>query len=209
MSASSSNATSPSTSSRPSQTFGTGMVKSGSNYSLFRGDNKNKPFTRSRQNTVGGLDFADDLTRNIGSDYQEIQIRTLTKWVNAQLKTSDESIKDIKTDLRDGKKLLKLLSVISKEPAPKPERMNMRIHQLSNVAQALSFLERQVGLDSMPDIGNEAIVNGDAKKTLALIFFIMLKYQIQLIVSEHGDEFLHSLTVNTSLYICVFITFFY
>ncbi|KAI8061949.1 hypothetical protein BDF21DRAFT_132686 [Thamnidium elegans] len=190
MSASSSNATSPSTSSRPSTTFGTSMVKSSSNYSIFRGD---KPFTRSRQNTAGGLDFAEDLVRNIGSDYQEIQIRTLTKWVNAQLKMVDESIKDIRIDLRDGKKLLKLLSVISKEPAPKPERMNMRIHQLSNVAQALAFLERRVGLDSMPDIGNEAIVNGDAKKTLALIFFIMLKYQIQLIVSEHGDEFLHSL----------------
>lgn len=118
--------------------------------------------------------------------------------VNAQLKVVGESIKDIKIDLRDGKKLLKLLSVISKEPAPKPERMNMRIHQLSNVAQALGFLERQVGLDSMPDIGNEAIVNGDAKKTLALIFFIMLKYQIQLIVSEHGDDFLHSLAVNVT-----------
>lgn len=198
MSATSSNATSPSTSSRPSNTpFGTTMVKSGSNRSIFRVENKNKSVTRSRQNTIGGLtDFTEDLVRNIGSDYQDIQIRTLTKWVNAQLKQVDESIKDIKTDLRDGKKLLKLLSVLSKEPAPKPERMNMRIHQLSNVAQALSFLERQVGSDTMPDIGNEAIVNGDAKKTLALIFFIMLKYQIQLIVTEHGDNFMDSLSVR-------------
>lgn len=200
MSATSSNATSPSTSSRPSSTFGSSLVKSGSNRSIFRGD-KNKPVTRSRQNTVGP-DFEQDLVRNIGSDYQEIQIRTLTKWVNAQLKPVDESIKDIKTDLRDGKKLLKLMSVLSKDPAPKPERMNMRIHQLSNVAQALSFLEGQVGHESMPDIGNEAIVNGDAKKTLALIFFIMLKYQIQLIVSEHGDDFLHSLSVR-SQFICL------
>jgi hypothetical protein len=86
--------------------------------------------------------------------------------------------------------------VLANEPAPKPEKMNMRIHQLSNVAQALSFLEKQVGSDSMPDIGNEAIVNGDAKKTIALIFFIMLKYQIQLIVTEHGDDFLQSLSVS-------------
>lgn len=134
--------------------------------------------------------------RNIGSDYQEIQIRTLTKWVNAQLRQADDSISNIKTDLRDGKKLLKLLSVVASEPAPKPERMNMRIHQLSNVAQALSFLERQVGSDSMPDIGNEAIVNGDDKKTLALIFFIMLKYQIQLVLSEHGEDYLQSLSVT-------------
>lgn len=202
MSDSSSNATSPSTSSRPSATnttttntpFGTSMVKSGSNRSLFQ--NSKKPVSRSRQNTIG-LDFAgEDLVRNIGSDYQDIQIRTLTKWVNAQLKQVDESIDNIKTDLRDGKKLLKLLSVISNETAPKPERMNMRIHQLANVAQALGFLEKQIGSDTMPDIGNEAIVNGDAKKTLALIFFIMLKYQIQLIITEHGDDFIQSLCVS-------------
>ncbi|CAO3607043.1 unnamed protein product [Mucor fragilis] len=194
MSNSSSNATSPSTSSRPSTAntapFGTSMVKSGSNRSLFH---HQKPVSRSRQNTVGGLDFNEDLVRNIGSDYQDIQIRTLTKWVNAQLSQANESIDNIKTDLRDGKKLLKLLSVLSNETAPKPERMNMRIHQLANVAQALGFLEKQVGSDTMPDIGNEAIVNGDAKKTLALIFFIMLKYQIQLIVTEHGDDYLQSL----------------
>lgn len=200
MSNSSSNATSPSTSSRPSTTntgtFGTSMVKSGSNRSLFH---HQKPVSRSRQNTVGGLDFNEDLVRNIGSDYQDIQIRTLTKWVNAQLAQVNESIDNIKTDLRDGKKLLKLLSVISNETAPKPERMNMRIHQLANVAQALGFLEKQVGSDTMPDIGNEAIVNGDAKKTLALIFFIMLKYQIQLIVTEHGDDYLQSLCVRRTL----------
>ncbi|OBZ91436.1 hypothetical protein A0J61_00500 [Choanephora cucurbitarum] len=190
MSSSSSSASSPSSSNRPSPAFGTSMARSGSNRSMLRETGR---IGRSRQNTVG-LDFFEDLNKNIGSDYQEIQIRTLTKWINAQLKLVDDHIDNIKTDLRDGKKLLKLLSVISNEPAPKPERMNMRIHQLANVAQALSFLERHVGSDSMPDIGNEAIVNGDAKKTLALIFFIMLKYQIQLILTQHGEDFLQSLT---------------
>ncbi|KAI8365777.1 hypothetical protein BD560DRAFT_490934 [Blakeslea trispora] len=190
MSSSSSSTSSPSSSNRPSPAFGTSMARSSSNRSILRETNR---IGRSRQNTVG-LDFFEDLNKNIGSDYQEIQIRTLTKWINAQLKLVDDHIDNIKTDLRDGKKLLKLLSVISNEPAPKPERMNMRIHQLANVAQALSFLERHVGSDSMPDIGNEAIVNGDSKKTLALIFFIMLKYQIQLILTQHGEDFLQSLT---------------
>ncbi|KAI9469687.1 MAG: hypothetical protein EXX96DRAFT_623306 [Benjaminiella poitrasii] len=196
MSNSPTNVTSSSASSQPpttTTTYGTSMIRSGSNRSFFIESNR-KSGPRSRQNTAG-LDFTgEDLTRSIGSDYQEIQIRTLTKWVNAQLKKVGESIGNIHTDLRDGKKLLKLLSVISNEPAPKPERMNMRIHQLSNVAQALDFLEKHVGSDNMPDIGNEAIVNGDAKKTLALIFFIMLKYQIQLIVLEHGDKFMQSLS---------------
>ncbi|CAO3597562.1 unnamed protein product [Absidia cylindrospora] len=123
---------------------------------------------RSRQNTTDFM-TGEDLVRTIGSDYQEIQKRTLTKW------------------------LLKLLSVVARDPAPKPEKMNMRIHQLANVAQALSFLEKQLGADSIVDMGNEAIVNGDKKKTLALIFFIMIKYQIQVVLNDHGDDFTHSL----------------
>lgn len=85
---------------------------------------------------------------------------------------------------------------MSGQSAPKPERMNMRIHQLSNVAQALAFLQKQIHPDILPDIGNEAIVNGDVKKTLALIFFIMLKFQVQLIINDHGDDYMTSLAVS-------------
>ncbi|KAG2224488.1 hypothetical protein INT45_010554, partial [Circinella minor] len=154
----------------------------------------------------------EDTSRNLSIDYQEIQKRTLTKWVNAQLSIADDHIENMETDLRDGKRLLKLLSVVvNKEKqqdqkdekgmiiTPKPERGNMRIHQLSNVAQALSFLESQF-LGEVPDIGNEPIVNGDLKKTLALIYFIMLKYHIHLILDdksitsfiEHDNELLVS-----------------
>ncbi|KAI9021615.1 hypothetical protein CLU79DRAFT_816196 [Phycomyces nitens] len=186
MSTISSSNPSPSTT---AHTMSAAMSRSGSNLSIFRDPAVNNPPTgrvnRSRRMTMG----EDDLSRNISADYQEIQMRTLTKWVNVQLSQVNDSIQNIATDLRDGKRLLKLLAVVSKDPPPKPERMNMRIHQLSNVAQALSFLETQVGADSMPDIGNEAIVNGDMKKTLALLFFIMLKYQIQLILSDHGKDY--------------------
>ncbi|KAI9311934.1 hypothetical protein BX666DRAFT_1991035 [Dichotomocladium elegans] len=138
----------------------------------------------------------DAAMRNLGLDYHDIQKRSLTLWVNSQLaKVAEPPIAKIETDLKDGKKLLKLLSVVSGQNAPKPERMNMRIHQLSNVAQALNFLERQQGIDVMPDIGNEAIVNGDVKKTLALIFFIMLRYQIGAILADHGsDDYITSLS---------------
>ncbi|KAL0092294.1 hypothetical protein J3Q64DRAFT_1867648 [Phycomyces blakesleeanus] len=175
--------------SNTAHTMSAAMNRSGSNRSIFRDPTVSNPPTgrvnRTRRMTMG----EDDMTRNISADYQEIQMRTLTKWVNVQLSQVNDSIQNIATDLRDGKRLLKLLAVVSKDPPPKPERMNMRIHQLSNVAQALSFLETQVGADSMPDIGNEAIVNGDMKKTLALLFFIMLKYQIQLILSDHGKDY--------------------
>ncbi|KAI8139340.1 hypothetical protein BJV82DRAFT_626900 [Fennellomyces sp. T-0311] len=155
-----------------------GMHRSGSNRSIFlRETSTSMKLTHSSSRN----NIDQETARNLSVDYQEIQKRTLTKWVNAQL--TDDHIENMESDLRDGKRLLKLLSVVSKkEPAPKPERGNMRIHQLSNVAQALKFLEKQLG--EVPDIGNEAIVNGDLKMTLALISFIMLKYHLQLVLDD-------------------------
>ncbi|GAN08101.1 hypothetical protein MAM1_0189d07608 [Mucor ambiguus] len=126
----------------------------------------------------------DELNKNIGSEYQDIQIRTLTKWMNVQLNQLNESISSIDKDLKDGTKLLKLLAVVANQPSLKPERGNMRIHHLSNVAQALKFLQDQWGADSLPAVASEAIVNGDVKSTLAITFFIMLKYQIQPILLD-------------------------
>ncbi|KAI9253069.1 hypothetical protein EDC94DRAFT_620087 [Helicostylum pulchrum] len=137
---------------------------------------------RTHKDTSG-----DELNKNIGSDYQEIQIRTLTKWINVQLSQVDEHISSIDKDLKNGKKLLKLLAVVSKNPLLKPERGSMRIHELSNVAQALKFLQDQWGADSLPAIASEAIVNGDVKSTLAITFFIMLKYQIHPILLNNPD----------------------
>ncbi|ORX45667.1 hypothetical protein DM01DRAFT_1410877 [Hesseltinella vesiculosa] len=166
------------------------LMRDGANATSVSAARKN---LRSRQTT--DILTTEDLVRTIGSDYQEIEKRTLTKWVNIQLQQADDHINSIEADFKDGRKLLKLLSVVSHQPAPKPEKMNMRIHQLSNVAQALSFLQQVLGSEPILDVGNEAIVNGDRKKTMALIFFIMIKFQIQIVLNEHGDDFAQSLLV--------------
>lgn len=140
----------------------------------------------------------DELNKNISSEYQDIQIRTLTKWINVQLSQVNEHITNIDKDLRDGKKLLKLLSVVTNNQNLKPERGNMRIHQLSNVAQALKFLQEQWGADSLPAVANESIVNGDVKSTLAIAFFIMLKYQIHPILSNNVSLSLSNIHIYTN-----------
>ncbi|RUP45293.1 hypothetical protein BC936DRAFT_148361 [Jimgerdemannia flammicorona] len=136
----------------------------------------------ARQNTLLGDAGAEDTVRSFVSNYEEVQKKSLTKWVNSKLALGDH-VNDIGNDLKDGKRLLKLLQALSKEASPKPERASMRIHQISNVARALEFLSEQLG-ESLPNIGTEDIVNGDVKKTLALIFFIMLKYQMQGVMEE-------------------------
>ncbi|ORY97752.1 hypothetical protein BCR43DRAFT_490304 [Syncephalastrum racemosum] len=195
---------SPSNSSRlpsgiPRSGSSSSIVRSSSNRSLFLRESTStyRVTSMSRQSSSttepgGGEEWA---ARNLSSDYQEIQKRTLTKWVNTQLKDEEQPMTTMETDLRDGTRLLKLLATVAKVPAPKPEKGRMRIHHLSNVARALSFLEDQVGPDALPDIGNEAIVNGDLKKTLALIYCIMLKYQIQVVLEDKSllDDTMNSM----------------
>jgi hypothetical protein len=108
----------------------------------------------------------------------------LTKWINVYLSQVGEHITSIDEDFKDGKKLLMLLSVVGNNPDLKPERGNRGIHSLANVAQAFKFLQKQWGADSVPAVASEAIVMGDAKSTLAITFFIMLKYQLHPILLD-------------------------
>ncbi|KAF9173537.1 Alpha-actinin-1 [Mortierella sp. AD010] len=84
---------------------------------------------------------------------------------------------NIERDLRDGKRLVGLIEVVSGEPL-KPERGNMRIHQMANVAKVKAFLEKTTD-EPLAMIGNESIVDGNAKLTLGLIWVIIYRFQIQ------------------------------
>jgi hypothetical protein len=47
-------------------------------------------------------------------------------------------------DLADGKKLLKLLEIISGEKLAKPNNGKMRVHKIENVNKSLAFLHTKV-----------------------------------------------------------------
>lgn len=49
-------------------------------------------------------------------------------------------VEDLFTDLADGKKLLKLLEIISGEKLGKPNSGKMRVHKVENVNKSLAFL---------------------------------------------------------------------
>jgi spectrin beta len=53
-------------------------------------------------------------------------------------------INDIFTDLSDGRKLLKLLELISGENLGKPNNGNKRLHKLENVGKSLNFVNSKV-----------------------------------------------------------------
>lgn len=85
-------------------------------------------------------------------------------------------VEDLFVDLADGKKLLKLLEIISGEKLAKPNNGKMRVHQIENVNKSLDFLHTKVRLES---IGAEDIVDGNPRLILGLLWTIILRFQIQ------------------------------
>lgn len=90
-------------------------------------------------------------------------------------------VEDLFTDLADGRKLLKLLEIISGEKLAKPNNGKMRVHKIENVNKSLDFLHTKVRLES---IGAEDIVDGNRRLILGLIWTIILRFQIQEIEIE-------------------------
>nr|CAD7427986.1 unnamed protein product [Timema monikensis] len=94
-------------------------------------------------------------------------------------------VEDLFTDLADGRKLLKLLEIISGEKLGKPNNGKMRVHRVENVNKSLAFLHTKVRLES---IGAEDIVDGNPRLILGLIWTIILRFQIQEIEIDVDEE---------------------
>lgn len=120
----------------------------------------------------------------------EIQHRTFTKWVNyilqkasilkpntnADGKSSTDflSIDSIFTGFRDGRALLRLLSVLSGETIATPQASDEYIHHMANVGHALKFLQQQWRIP-LENITAEDIVNGIERPTLNLTWKLILR----------------------------------
>ncbi|XP_065156452.1 alpha-actinin-4-like [Atheta coriaria] len=114
-----------------------------------------------------------------------IQKKTFTKWINSILQKARMEVVDLFEDLADGKKLHKLLEIITGEKLPKPNKGSLRLHKLENVNKSLAFLHTKVRLES---IGAEDIVDGIPTLVLGLIWTIILRFQIQEIEIDVDEE---------------------
>ncbi|XP_041661475.1 utrophin isoform X3 [Cheilinus undulatus] len=115
-------------------------------------------------------------------EHDAVQKKTFTKWINAQFsKTGKSPIKDMFSDLRDGKKLLELLEGLTGTVLTK-ERGSTRVHALNNVNKVLQVLH-QNNVD-LVNIGGTDIVDGNHKLTLGLIWSIILHWQVKDIMKD-------------------------
>lgn len=122
------------------------------------------------------------------TDWIELQKKTFTKWINQHLSQRSMDVEDLYQDLSDGVRLINLLEIISEEQvcaytytfyfSAYNKKPKMRIHMLENVGQALKFMTENKKI-RLVNIGSSDIVDSQEKIILALIWNIILHFQVQ------------------------------
>uniref|UniRef100_A0A5F9DSU4 Filamin B n=1 Tax=Oryctolagus cuniculus TaxID=9986 RepID=A0A5F9DSU4_RABIT len=121
--------------------------------------------------------------------WKKIQQNTFTRWCNEHLKCVNKRIGNLQTDLSDGLRLIALLEVLSQKHMYRKyhQRPTFRQMQLENVSVALEFLDREN--IKLVSIDSKAIVDGNLKLILGLVWTLILHYSISMPVWEdEGDD---------------------
>lgn len=118
-------------------------------------------------------------------EWEAIQQKTFTKWINNQLTLKDYPlVDDLFKGLSDGTALIHLLEALTDAPIGKYNPYpKFRLQRIENLNKALKFI-RERGI-SLTNIGAEDIVDGNRKLTLGMIWTIVLRFSIDEI-SEEG-----------------------
>ncbi|XP_050955592.1 filamin-C isoform X1 [Labeo rohita] len=120
--------------------------------------------------------------------WKKIQQNTFTRWCNEHLKCVNKTVTDLQKDLGDGLKLISLLEVLSQKKMYRKHhvRPNFRQMKLENVSVALEFLERE--RIKLVSIDSKAIVDGNLKLILGLIWTLILHYSISMPMWDDEDD---------------------
>ncbi|XP_053551937.1 filamin-A isoform X2 [Bombina bombina] len=142
---------------------------------------------------VPGVDSADmpATEKDLAEDapWKKIQQNTFTRWSNEHLKCVNKRIANLQVDLSDGLRLIALLEVLSQKKMYRKynHRPTFRQMQLENVSVALEFLDREN--IKLVSIDSKAIVDGNLKLILGLIWTLILHYSISMPMwDEEEDE---------------------
>ncbi|XP_028858074.1 nesprin-2a isoform X4 [Denticeps clupeoides] len=124
-------------------------------------------------------------------EQEQIQKRTFTNWVNAQLskRTPPSLVLDLFADLRDGSCLLDLLEVMSGQRL-KRERGSGIFQQRGNIEKALNFLRKKS--IKLVNINISDIIEGRPAIILGLVWTIILHCHIEELASTLSFGSRHS-----------------
>ena len=113
----------------------------------------------------------------------DLQRKTFTKWLNHHLRKKNVEVKELFSDLRDGRLLLDLVEVFTGKRLTR-ETGRMRLHRVANLNRALGQL-RKDGVH-LVNVDAEDVMDGNEKLTLALIWALIRRYQMS--AGEGGAE---------------------
>uniref|UniRef100_A0A8C9TK36 Dystrophin n=1 Tax=Scleropages formosus TaxID=113540 RepID=A0A8C9TK36_SCLFO len=123
-----------------------------------------------------------EIIRSRTDEREDVQKKTFTKWINSQFaKAGKPPIRDLFTDLCDGRRLLELLEGLAGHELVK-EKGSTRVHSLNNVNRALQILQKNNV--ELVNIGGADIVDGNHKLTLGLIWSIILHWQVKDVMKD-------------------------
>jgi len=122
----------------------------------------------------------------MSKDWEIVQEKAFTSWVNGVLRTVNENITDITADFSDGIRLILFLELLSNKKIGKKIETDpkSRIHKIQNIHLALKFVEE---LDvQVQGIGSEDFVDHNKKLILGFLWTLYRKYRIAVI--KEGDK---------------------
>jgi len=121
----------------------------------------------------------------MSNDWEIVQEKAFTAWVNGVLAKINEHITDITQDFSDGIRLTDFLELLSgKKIAKRPEEPKSRIHKINNVFLALQFLDTmEVKVEG---VAAEDFVDSNKKLILGFLWTLYRKYRIH--VLKEGDK---------------------
>ncbi|XP_062858585.1 nesprin-2a [Trichomycterus rosablanca] len=124
----------------------------------------------------------DDVQMLLQVEQEQVQKRTFTNWINAQLskRNSPSLVQDLFADLRDGARLLDLLEVMSGQ-CLKREKGHGLFQQRGNIETALNFLKNKS--IKLVNINIPDIIEGKPSIILGLIWTIILRCYIEELAS--------------------------
>ena len=83
-------------------------------------------------------------SRLLSKSWEDIQIRTFTRWCNKYLERVKQRIDNLETDLSDGLKLIALVQALAKKKIPGDRKKPITtVFQLENVSLVLQFLQNE------------------------------------------------------------------
>jgi len=123
----------------------------------------------------------------MSNDWEVVQEKAFTAWVNGVLDRVGEKVTDITSDFSDGIRLAQFLELLCGKKIGKKLELDKKsdIYKIQNVYLSLQFAEKEMDVKA-EGVGAEDFVKGNRKLVLGFLWTLYRKYRIAVI--KEGDK---------------------